>query len=150
MKENAELVSKATDAFNSGGAEAMLPFYAEDVVWYPFPDNPDSSGGFHGHDGIRELLGNWNDSLDDFTVVVHEIRDLGDTVVLLGEISGVIKGTNVPIRQPMGKVASDFRGGRIGRTRFFSSWEESLQAAGVVGVGDVEAERRGGPSPVVR
>ena len=77
--ENVELARKATDAFNSGGAEAMLPFYAEDVVWYPFPDNPDSSSGFHGHDRIRELTGNWNDS--DFTVVVHEIRDLGDTVV---------------------------------------------------------------------
>ena len=37
MKENVELVRKATDAFNSGGAEAMLPFYAADVVWYPFP-----------------------------------------------------------------------------------------------------------------
>jgi ketosteroid isomerase-like protein len=145
-QENVELVRKATDAFNSGGAEAMLPFYAEDVVWYPFPDNPDSSNGFHGHDGIRELLGNWNDSLDDFTVVVHEIRDLGDTVVLLGEISGFIKGTNVPLRQPMGKVVSDFRGGRIGRTRFFSSPEEALEAAGVseeaVSEENVEVVRR--------
>ena len=126
-----ELVRKATEAWNSGGVEAVLPFYSEDVVWYPFPDAPESPGGFHGYDGIRELMAGWNDSLDKFVIVAHEIRDLGDNVVALGEISGKIKGSDTPARQSMGSVSSDFRGDTIGRVKFFPSWKEALEAAGL-------------------
>ncbi len=52
-QENVEVVRKAVDAWNSGGVEAVLAFYPEDVVWYPFPDAPENASGFHGHDGIR-------------------------------------------------------------------------------------------------
>jgi ketosteroid isomerase-like protein len=76
-----------------------LPFYAEDVVWYAFSEAPDYRGGFHGHDGIRELTGNWTDSFDEFAIVGQEFRDRGDRVVALGEISGKIKGSDVAIRQ---------------------------------------------------
>ena len=126
-----ELVRKATEAWNSGGVEAVLPFYSEDVVWYPFPDAPESPGGFHGYDGIRELMAGWNDSLNKFVIVAREIRDLGDNVVALGEISGKIKGSDTPARQSMGSVSSDFRGDTIGRVKFFPSWKEALEAAGL-------------------
>ena len=120
-QENVEVVRKLADAWNSGGVEALLAFYPEDVVWYPFPDAPENSSGFHGHDGIREVMGGWGDSFDDYTVVTDEIRDLGDTVVTLGEISGMIKGSNGPVRQPIGSTAWDFHGGRIGKQSFFPS-----------------------------
>jgi hypothetical protein len=54
--ENVEIVRKATGAWNSGGVEATLEFYPDDVVWYPFPDSPGSVTGFAGHDGIREVM----------------------------------------------------------------------------------------------
>ena len=60
-----------------------------------------------------------------------EIRDLGDKVVALGEISGIIRGSDVPVRQPMGIIAWDFRGGKIGGSRFFPSWEQALEAVGL-------------------
>lgn len=53
---------------------------------------PESSSGFHGHDGIREVMRGRNDSFDDYTVTTGEIRDYGDKVVSLGEISGLIQG----------------------------------------------------------
>ena len=130
-QENVEFMRKAVDAWNSGGVEAILPLYPEDVVWYPFPEAPGSSNGLYGHDGIREVMGGWTDSFDDYTVVLHEIRDLGDTVVALGETSGTMKGSNVPVRQPIGVVAWDFRDGQIGKSRFFPSWDEALEAAGL-------------------
>jgi hypothetical protein len=34
---NLALVLHAADAWNSGGADDLLAFYPEDVVWYPFP-----------------------------------------------------------------------------------------------------------------
>jgi ketosteroid isomerase-like protein len=130
-QENVELVRKATDAWNSGGAEAVLPFYTEDVVWYPFAEAPENPMGFNGHDGIRELMRGWNDSFDDFTLVAREILDLGDTVVALGEVSAIVKGSKALVHQPFASVVWDFRGGRIGKTRFFQSWEGALEAAGL-------------------
>ena len=87
--------------------------------------------GFHGHDGIRELAAGWSDSFDSYRLVTHQFRDLGDTVVALGEMVGVIKGSNATVRQPMGSVVTDFHGGRIGETRFFLSWEATLEAVGL-------------------
>lgn len=121
----------AAGAWNSGGVEAVLPFYPEDVVWYPFPDAPEATTGFRGHDGIRELMGGWNDSFDGYAVATHDIRDLGDKVLWLGEASGTIKDSNVSISQPLASVAWDFRGGRTGKVRFYPSWEEALEAAGL-------------------
>ena len=76
-------------------------------------------------------MSGWNDSFEDFTVATGEIRDNGDNVVALGEISGIIRGSDVPVRQPMGIIAWDFRGGKIGKSRFFPSWEQALDAVGL-------------------
>ena len=129
--ENVELVRKATNAWNEGGIEAVLPFYSEDVAWYAFPDAPDGATVFRGHDGIRELAAGWSDSFDSYRLVPHQLRDLGDTVAALGEMVGVMKDSNATVRQPMGSVVTDFRGGRIGETRFFLSWEATLEAVGL-------------------
>jgi ketosteroid isomerase-like protein len=130
-KENVELVLQAIRAWNSGGAEAIVVFYTEDVVWYPFPNAPAGSGGLHGHDGIREVMEGWTDVVEDFAVYTSESRDLGEKVLWLGEISGTIKGAGAPVHQPMGAVAWDFRDGKIGKASFFPSWEEALEAAGL-------------------
>jgi hypothetical protein len=60
-----------------------------------------------------------------------EVREAGNEVVALIEHGGKIKRTDVPLRQPMGIVASDFRNGRVGSLRFFQTWEEALEAAGL-------------------
>ena len=44
-QENVEVLRKAADALNSGGVEALLPFFPEDVVLYPFPDAPEAPAG---------------------------------------------------------------------------------------------------------
>ena len=130
-QENVETVLEAVNAWNSDGVEPLLQFYSEDVVWLPFPDSPDSADGFRGHDGIREVMSGWRDSFDEFAIVTTEIRDCGEAVVWLGEIEGRIKGSAVPVHEPMGSIAEDFRDGKIGRARFYPSWEEALGAAGL-------------------
>ena len=46
---------------------------------------------------------------------LSELLDAGDSVVALIEHGGKIKGTNVPVHQPMGIVYSNFRQGQSGR-----------------------------------
>jgi ketosteroid isomerase-like protein len=130
-EENVEVARRIVAAWNSGGFDALVRFCPEDVVWYPFPEWPDGAEPRTGHGGVRELLAAWADNFDEWTVTVDEIRDLGDCVLARGVMAGRIKGSGVPIRQPLGWVSSDFRDGQIGEARFFLTWAEALEAAGL-------------------
>jgi hypothetical protein len=73
----------------------------------------------------------WTDNFGAFKLDVYEFREVGDRVVFLGETAGRIKGSGVPIRQPLGVVYSDFRDGRIGEARYFLTWQQALEAVGL-------------------
>jgi hypothetical protein len=128
-RENVEVVRAATAAWNSEGLEGVLAFCPGDVILYPFSEAPESQAGFRGHDGVREVMGTWLSSFDHYVIEPHEWRDLGDRVLMLGEMSGVIKGSAIEVRQPIASLSWDFRDGQVGRARWFSSWEEALEAA---------------------
>jgi uncharacterized protein len=129
-RDNVDLVKRTFDAFSSGGVEACLPGFSPDAVIYPFAEWPQSTE-YRGHDGLRKLLAEWTDNFDDFAFHVHEVREVGDRVLLLGETTGRIKGSGMPIRQPFGAVFSSFRDGQIGEGHNFLTWDEALEAAGL-------------------
>jgi ketosteroid isomerase-like protein len=129
-EENVELVRKGFEAYSARGIEALLDFATEDGVWHTAPEFIDAPE-FRGHEGLRSLFSVFTDHFDDWTVDVIEVRDAGDSVVALIEHGGMIKGTDTPLRQPMGVVFSDFRHGRAGRFDAYQTWREALQAAGL-------------------
>jgi ketosteroid isomerase-like protein len=127
---NVELVSKTFDAFSAGGFEAMLPFFPDDVVWYPAPGWIEDTV-HHGHDGVRDMAAVWTDNFDDLTLTPCEMRDLGDRVLVLAESSARIRGTATPIRQPYAMIYSDFRDQKIGEVRFYFTWQTALDDCGL-------------------
>ncbi len=131
-QENVAIVHSAFEAFNTGGIEAMLPFLAPDVVYYP-PPAPRwiEDAEYRGHAAIRKLSAMWTDNFDNFANEVQEARDTGERVLVLYEQVGRIKGSDRVVRQQVGAVFSDFRDGRIGKGRFFFTHEEALEAAGL-------------------
>ena len=129
-QENVEVIRRTLEAFRAGGIDAALEFIAEDTVWYPFPAWVEDSE-YRGREGVHKVVGIWTDSFDNFAVEVHGLRDAGDKVVALTVNTGKIKGTGVPIRQPVGTVYADFRGGTSHQAHFFESWNEALEAAGL-------------------
>ena len=129
-QENADLVRRIFEADGADSAEAVLPFVPADVVWHPPPDWIEDSD-YRGHDGVREAMGVFTGTFDDYHAELHEARDAGDRVVALVWQSGAIKGSHEPVRQPIGVVYADFRDGQIGEAFFFRSWAEALQAAGL-------------------
>jgi ketosteroid isomerase-like protein len=126
-QENVEIARATVEAANEG-IEALLRFVRSDAVWYPFPEWPDDSE-YRGHDGVRKVMASWFDNFDEHAVSVDQIRDLGDRVLLLGEQTARIKGSGVPIRQPIGWVCSGFQDGQIGDIHLFLSWRQALEAA---------------------
>ena len=52
-------------------------------------------------------------------------------MIALLEMTGRIKGSSLPIQQPIGAVHGGFHDGLIGETRYFLTWREALEAAGL-------------------
>jgi ketosteroid isomerase-like protein len=127
---NVQLVSRGWKAVNAGGIEAVLPFFAEDVLIYPTSEWPDGQV-YRDHDGFRRLYHAWVDHFEDWTWEVQEIRDAGDQVVSLVEMRGRLRDAGTPICEAWGVIYSDFCDGRIGKARWFRSQRQALEAAGL-------------------
>ena len=128
--ENLEIVRRTYEAFATGGVDATASWFAPDAVHFAYPEWAGPSV-YSGAQGLRTLLAEWTDNFDDFELQFRELRDAGDSVVMLGETVGRIRGSGVPIRQPLGAVYSDFRNGQIGEARNFLTWREALEAVGL-------------------
>lgn len=129
-QENVDYVRRAFAAFDEGGIEAVLPFTPEDFVIYSMPEWPDDPE-YHGHDGFRKLTRQWTENFDEFGFEVADIRDGGGTVAALLSMTGRVKELGVPMAAEIGAVYSRFTDGMPSEVRFFGSWTEALEAAGV-------------------
>ena len=111
--------------------EALLHFYAPDVVCYPDPGWAEERV-CHGHDGMRRLISQWTGKVERSGLAVHEVRDLGGRMLVLAEFTGRLKDGGVPVRQPFGIVNSDLTpDGKVGVAHFFLDWEDARRAAGI-------------------
>ena len=126
------MLREAIEAWNSGADRTLiLEVFGADSVVHPFPEWP-GRPVYHGREGWREVIGEWLETFDDISWEIDRLIDDGDQVVALVNHRGRIKGAGVPIALPMGAVFSDFReDGSCGTGRFFASWEEALEAAGL-------------------
>ena len=129
-QENIEIVRDTYKAFNARGVEGVLEYVATDAIWYPFPEWVEASE-YPGHEGVRRLVAVWTENFDEFAIEMHDLRAVGDQVIALTEQTGRIKGTGVPVRQPVGAVYSDFGDGTSAKTQFFQTWREALEAVGL-------------------
>ena len=55
-QENVEIVRRASNAWNEGGIEAVLPYLDPEVEWHP-PRESMEPGNYHGHAGVRDYMG---------------------------------------------------------------------------------------------
>jgi ketosteroid isomerase-like protein len=129
-QENVEIVRRAWEAYSVGGIEALLPLYRPDVRIYPTPEFLEEPI-YEGHDGLRRLAAGFTDNFDNWGWELHELREAGSRVLALAEMTGQIKDSRVPMREPWGVVFSDFRDGMIGEVRYFRSQEQALKAVGL-------------------
>jgi len=111
--------------------EALLKFYAPDVICYPDPGWVDYAV-CHGHDGMRRLIALWMARVDNFGLAVHEVRDLGPRMLVLAEFTGTLKGSGAPAHQRFGIVNSSLdENGLVGVAHFYLSWEDARRAIGI-------------------
>jgi ketosteroid isomerase-like protein len=128
-QEKVHAAMEAIDAFNRTDVDSFAKLTTPDFEWSP------SMGAiegeiFRGRQGIvryfESLAGAW----DRFHILPDHLRQVGDTVVMLGRLEGRGKGSGVPVDASLGMVF-DLRGGMIASIRGFLDHDEALRAAGL-------------------
>jgi ketosteroid isomerase-like protein len=132
-KENVETVQRAIAAWNADDLDAALAELDADVEWHPSiePGLEGKATAYRGHDGAlkawREYRG---EAWDRLVSRPQEIRDLGESVLLLGHIDITARTTGIEFSREIGELF-EFRGGKIAFVRDFRTHAEALEAAGL-------------------
>jgi len=128
-EQNVEVVRRALEAFSAGDASAFASLATPDIEWKTGLGAVEGEV-FHGHEGVATYFGRLASAWDSFRFVVHEWRDLGDVVLVLGHLEGHGRGGGVPVQSPVGAVW-DLRDGKIWRLRAYLDHDVARRTAGV-------------------
>ena len=127
--QNIEIVQAAFDAYFRGDESAMLDHAAPDVVVTQFPDQPDVQD-YHGHEGLLQVMAEWTDTWDDWSVEILHIREIGDRVLVDARQRGRGKGSGAPFEVEVAFVFT-VRHEKIVRWQMFHSEQQALEAVGL-------------------
>jgi len=130
-QENVEVVRQMLQAFADGGLAAMAEFWDPDIDWRAAEGALDDAGEMHGPVAVRRYIQDWIDTFDDFSVVVEQLRDVGDNRVLgVQRLTGRAKlsGTETDLRYAL---VSTIRDGKVVRAREYMSLDQALEAVGL-------------------
>jgi ketosteroid isomerase-like protein len=132
-QENVETVQRALEAWNADDLDAFLAELDPEVESHPSIE-PALEGGettYRGHDGARKA---WDDyrggAWERLTVRIQEIRDLGESVLVLGHLELTARTTGIRFHEEVGQLGT-FRDGKIATAHDYLSHREALEAAGL-------------------
>jgi ketosteroid isomerase-like protein len=131
-EENVEVVRNAYDAWNRGDESlkaSVAELYAADATVHPLPNAPDTQIRA-GRDEILTLYMELREAWERFEIEIEELVDAGEYVVVSLFMRGVMQGSAVELDDRFGVIYS-FREGKITETRFFPSFADALEAAGL-------------------
>ena len=117
----------------------MAEFWDPDIDWRAAEGAVDDVGEITGRVAVRRYIQDWIDTFDDFSVVVEELRDVGDDRVLtIQRLKGRAKlsATETELRYAM---VSTVRDGKVVRGREYLRVEDALET---VGYGSRRCRRR--------
>jgi ketosteroid isomerase-like protein len=113
-QENVEAVRRGVQAWNADDLDAFLAELDPEVEWHPSIE-PALEGGettYRGLDGVRRA---WDDyrggAWERFTMRIQEIRDLGESVLVLGQADLTARTTGLEFTEEVGSLMT-FRDGK--------------------------------------
>jgi ketosteroid isomerase-like protein len=125
---NVELVRRAYEAYDRGDLAGMLHDVHPDVVTYR--EDPDAAT-YHGPEGILQVLADWTEGFDDFSMTTGEFIDANDSQVIVEVHQHAVGArSGVPIEADFWFVHT-IRGQRIVRLDAYPRKAQALEAAGL-------------------
>jgi ketosteroid isomerase-like protein len=132
-QENVDTVQRAHEAWNADDLDAFLAELDPEVEWHPSIE-PALEGKETTYRGLDDVRKAWEEyrggAWGRLTTQIQEIRDLGESVLVLGHLDVTGRTTGIGFSEELGMLVT-FRGGKILRSRDFLSHAEALNAAGL-------------------
>jgi ketosteroid isomerase-like protein len=130
MSDNVALVMRSFEAICAWDLDTLLELYAPDVQMLPLTGTRVESGGYVGHDGVRQYMSEARDLWEVLEPVGDVFTEVGDHVLVTGRcrVRGRSSGAE---SNPVCAWAIGVRDGLIVSHRARESYEEALRVAGV-------------------
>jgi ketosteroid isomerase-like protein len=85
---------------------------------------------YRGHDGVREMLRDLDEILEERQLGFSAIHDVGERVVAVGRLTIRGRGSGLRTESPFGWV-SEFSNGKATRIRTYLDPDEALELGGL-------------------
>lgn len=130
-RENVEVVRRSLDGWNRGDVDAWLQSPHPEIEWFSEIARR-MEGAETVYRGTAEMRRFWDEwhAIWDLTIEVSEIRDLGDTVLVIGHIRTRGKASRIDLEQPVAYVF-EFDEGLVRRIRAYLDPSQALEALGL-------------------
>jgi ketosteroid isomerase-like protein len=132
-EENLETLQRAQEAWNAEDLDGWLAELDPEAEWHTALEQALEGRGstYRGHDGLRKAWDEYrSEAWGGLMNQIQEIRDLGESVLILGHLDVAGRTTGIESNQEFGQLVT-FRGGKILRSEDFLSHAEALEAAGL-------------------
>src|SRR5688572_28916518 len=96
-KENVEVVRELSEALNTLDAETAIHHTTAEAQ-LDLRERVFNPGTYEGHDGVRTFFSEISEIWERFDVEVEDIRDAGNCVVAIYEMTGVGRASGVEVR----------------------------------------------------
>jgi ketosteroid isomerase-like protein len=126
---NVELARDLFERWAERDYDALMEASKSDVEIY---SRFASLGGepYRGRDGLERWIAEIEANFGRFEVRTDDFRDLGDRVLILGDIQLRGRTSGIEMDQPMGWLL-ELEDGKLARMFFYSSHAEALEASGL-------------------
>ena len=120
-----DAIRESHEAFRRRDFDAFLTYIDPEVEFRSHV--LELEGAYHGHDGVRAWWDNVVAVFPDWSPLVEDAREIGDSVLVRVRAEGKGTGSGIPLERDIWQVAQ-VRGGRLKRWAFFRTEEEALKA----------------------
>jgi len=125
-----QIVETGLQAFNRRDLESFAELATEDFVWLPALPGAVEGGSYRGRSGISRYFSESQNTWEQLTVLAEDLRDLDDSVLMLGRALGRGLGSGVEVETPLAFIA-EFRGEKISKVSTYLNHADALTAAGL-------------------
>jgi ketosteroid isomerase-like protein len=124
-----KLLEGARDAYNRRDPDAFAALWNPDCEWHPFlTARVEGDPGYHGHNGLRAWFEDVDEMFSEMHVELERYREVGDRLLVLGEMTAVASGSGAPVKSDVAWVVEP-RGEKLQRGWSYQSHEEAERAA---------------------
>ena len=125
-----EIVKRSFAAIASGDLDGLLSLYDPAVQFSPLTGTRVESGGYRGHQGVRDYFAEIDEIWDEMRPHADQVRTVGDQVVVIGGCAVRGRASGAVTDAPLAWVIT-LRDGKITSHRGFRTADEALEAAGL-------------------